>query len=88
MADEQTDDQYLVWSNEHRGWWRAGRCGYTPGLAEAGRYSREAAIEICRDAIPSSTNVGTISEIPVKVEDVTDFLKGQMIPGALLHGDR
>jgi hypothetical protein len=83
---EASDDQYLVWSNEHRAWWRAGHCGYATGLREAGRYSRDQAIEICRDAIPTAMHVGTISEIPVRAADVTDFLKGQMVPSALMNG--
>lgn len=85
---DTAEDQYLVWSNEHRGWWGPGRCGYTPGISNAGRYTREQAIEICQDAIPTAMHVGTISEIPVRAVDVTDFLKGQMIPAAILFGDR
>jgi hypothetical protein len=34
---------FLVWSNEHGGWWRKGGYGYTLDLAVAGRYSQEAA---------------------------------------------
>ena len=85
---DASEDQYLIWSNEHRGWWRAGRCGYTPGLMDAGRYTRDQAIEICGDAIPSAIAVGTISEIPVRASDLTDFLKGRLIPGAIMTGDR
>jgi hypothetical protein len=43
---------YLVWSNEHAGWWAQGRFGYTTDVAKAGRYTRERAIEICRNALP------------------------------------
>jgi hypothetical protein len=85
---EPSEDQYLVWSNEHRGWWRAGRCGYTPGLMDAGKYSRAQAIDICREAIPSAMYIGTISEIPVRASDVTEFLKGQIIPAAVMRGER
>jgi hypothetical protein len=31
---------FLVWSNEHRMWWRGGHRGYTDSIEEAGRYSR------------------------------------------------
>lgn len=41
-------EEYLVWSNQHRMWWRPGSKGYTPELAEAGRYSRDEAIKISR----------------------------------------
>lgn len=84
----EADDQYLIWSNEHRAWWRADRFGYAPGLCNAGRYTREQALQICRDAIPTAMSVGSVSEIPVRAVDVTDFLKGQMIPAAVMDGGR
>jgi hypothetical protein len=85
---EASDNQYLIWSNEHRAWWGPGHCGYTRGLRDAGRYSRDQAIQVCRDAIPTAMHVGTISEIPVRAADVTDFLKGQMVPGTIMDGAR
>jgi hypothetical protein len=30
---------YLIWSNDHGGWWGPGRGGYTTSLERAGRYS-------------------------------------------------
>ena len=60
--------EYLIWSNQHSMWWRPDSKGYTPELAEAGRYSRGEAIEISRGRdfwrafeLPR--------EIPVLVED-------------------
>lgn len=41
---------WLIWSNEHGAYWRAGRAGYTKDVAEAGRYSTKAAQAICREA--------------------------------------
>lgn len=41
---------YLIWSNEHRAWWRPGRQGYTTSIHEAGSYTRENALEICKGA--------------------------------------
>jgi hypothetical protein len=78
-------DIYLVWSNEHRGWWRHGSHGYTPGLRDAGRYGRDQALEICRNAIPTAMHIGMISEIPVRLVDVEEFLKDQMVPAAILR---
>lgn len=42
------DDLFIVWSNEHRAFWRPHRCGYTTHIEDAGRYSEEEAIAICR----------------------------------------
>jgi hypothetical protein len=81
-------DEYLIWSNEHRGWWRPDSRGYSPGLREAGRYTREQAMRICREAVFTSMHVGMISEIPVRACDIADFLKGQMVPAAVFDGAR
>lgn len=40
----------LIWSEEHRRWWRPGWRGYTDQIAEAGRYTEEVAATIVRDA--------------------------------------
>jgi hypothetical protein len=44
------DKKYLIWSNEHGAWWSLNRRGYTRTTAEAGRYNKEDALEICKDA--------------------------------------
>jgi len=80
-----TDDLYLIWSNEHRGWWKPGGYGYASGLAYAGRYSRDNALRICRDAIPQAGHVGLISEIPVRLADVEEFLTGQRCPSVIFE---
>lgn len=72
------DDIYLVWSNEHKAWWGPAYHGYVEGLRKAGRYTRSQALAICRDAIPTAMHVGIISEIPVRLVDVVDFLRGQI----------
>lgn len=41
---------YLVWSNQHRMWWRADLCGYTDSIEEAGRYQRHEAERIVASA--------------------------------------
>jgi hypothetical protein len=43
---------YLIWSTEHDGWWGPGGLGYVRHVGEAGRYTREEALEICRNALP------------------------------------
>jgi hypothetical protein len=75
---------YLIWSNEHRAWWGPGERGYVQRLGDAGRYSRDVALEICRRALPSATGIGMFAELPVRVDDVGEFLRGQMLFGELL----
>lgn len=78
-------DVYLVWSNEHRAWWGPGEHGYVRELKRAGRYSRVQALAICRRAIPTSMHIGgMLAELPVRLDDVTDFLAGQMVPEGVL----
>lgn len=43
-------DLWLVWSNEHRGWWSPGRVGYVQSRKAAGRYTYDDALEIVRSA--------------------------------------
>lgn len=60
---------YLIWSNEHRAWWRPDSQGYTVNMGGAGRYSREDALRICalgRDGWGARTGP---SEIPVVEAD-------------------
>lgn len=37
---------WVIWSEEHGGWWMPGAMGYTRSLREAGRYTEERAKEI------------------------------------------
>lgn len=76
-------ENYLIWSNEHRGWWRPGSHGYSSNLRHAGRYSRGNALRICREAIPTAMHTGLIAEIPVREADVLEFLQGQMLPATI-----
>lgn len=41
---------WLIWSNEHNGWWRANRQGYCHFRKDAGKYTYEQALEICANA--------------------------------------
>lgn len=47
---EELRGQRVIWSNEHRAWWRPNRNGYCTQLFGAGLYSPEEADEICRRA--------------------------------------
>lgn len=80
-------DKYLIWSNEHRGWWRAGSRGYTRGLRDAGHFDRDLALQICRNAIPTAPRIGYISEIPVRLADVQAFTADYVLPKVITHDD-
>lgn len=78
---------YLVWSNEHDGWWKSGGWGYATGLADAGLFTREEALLICRNALPTAGHLGRISEIPVRLADVEEFIKGAIVPACVVRGE-
>lgn len=42
--------EYLIWSEEHRSWWRPHSRGYTDQMPQAGRYPAHVAAQIVRDA--------------------------------------
>ena len=77
-------DEYLVWSNEHNAWWGPGEMGYVRRVADAGRYTRDHALRICRRALGTAGHLGRFAELPVRLRDVEDFVRGQMIPGRLM----
>jgi hypothetical protein len=75
-GDERGETPYVIWSNEHRGWWGPARRGYVPDLESAGCYTREAAMLICYEAGPSSLRMGrgpgggiVPAEIAMRLED-------------------
>ncbi len=43
-------DLWLVWSNEHRGWWAPDHKGYVQSRKAAGRYTYDEALAIVRGA--------------------------------------
>ena len=57
---------WLIWSNEHRAWWRGGGNGYTVQVSQAGLYSEADALDICARAIPgTASQLGMLPEVPV-----------------------
>ncbi len=64
-----TEPLYLVWSNEHGCWWRPNSCGYTTDRAQAGRYTKAEADDICRHA-RSHTEGEPPPEVAYPEEDV------------------
>ena len=67
---------YLIWSNEHHGWWRSDEAGYAIRSELAGRYTRERAIAICVKAMPGTmTKLHMFPEIPVRADDMREVLQ-------------
>lgn len=65
------DEQYLVWSNEHRAWWRPNSRGYTRDIRFAGRYSRAEAIDISGTARSGWTDPARFpDELPINIQDL------------------
>lgn len=65
---------YLVWSNQHRAWWRPKSAGYTDDVKRAGRYSRAEAISISfrgRDGWGSPKDIP--DELAIAERDVPAF---------------
>jgi hypothetical protein len=66
-----SDEQYLVWSNEHRAWWRPKSAGYTRDVRKAGRYDRQTAIEISGTARRGWTEPNMLpDELAINVQDL------------------
>lgn len=42
--------RYLIWSFEHRAWWKSGGWGYTTATHKAGTFSLAEATKICDQA--------------------------------------
>ena len=62
MIDEST---HLIWSNEHRGWRRLGGLGHSVHVDEAGRFTRQQALEECRRALVGWRPGTPYPDIPV-----------------------
>ena len=84
LARVQDFPDYLVWSNEHRAWWGPFHAGYVKRVSDAGRYTRQQALDICQRALGTAGQMGIFAELPVRLRDVEDFVRGQMIPGRLM----
>lgn len=64
-------EEYLVWSNEHGGWWRPENAGYSRDIREAGRYTHREAMVICARSIPGiPAKHGVLAELPVRIVDL------------------
>ena len=68
-------NQYLIWSNEHKGWWGPQRQGYVARVEDAGVYNQVAALQISTDAIAGRRGNEPLPEIPVRLEDIQFILQ-------------
>lgn len=68
------DDLYLIWSNEHAGWWGPGSGGYVQRIENAGRYSHDAAMLICCEAMLGRRGFDPLPEFPVRLADAEHML--------------
>jgi hypothetical protein len=73
-----SEDRYLIWSNQHRSWWRSNSYGYTRDIASAGYYSRAEAMHICLNALGSRTEAP--DELPIRLVDAEEFAAALMKP--------
>jgi hypothetical protein len=65
-------NEYLIWSNEHRAWWRSDSKGYTLHVDTAGRYSRAEAIKISSHAHRGWQAGRVPDKIPVLAADALE----------------
>lgn len=81
-AKPANEGLYLVWSNQHRAWWRPNSAGYTDDVKRAGRYSRAEAISISfrgRDGWDSPK--GVPDELAIAERDVPVFTASDSTTG-------
>ena len=64
---------YLIWSLEHSAWRGPRGAGYTRRQSEAEQYTRAEAIDICTEAMPGTTRLGALPELPVAVADLKEM---------------
>lgn len=70
---EEPEDNYLIWSNEHRAWWGWNHRGYTNRIAKAGRYSRVDALRICNGANYSWDENTNPDDLPILEKDALEL---------------
>lgn len=73
MENDDHNLTHLIWSNEHRGWWKPNSRGYTKDLLQAGLYSQEQARKITSDSSYWWKTEGSFvitEELPVCIADL------------------
>lgn len=67
MFVKSNENEYLIWSVGHNAWWKGGEFGYTTDRTNAGIYTFDKAIEICKRANFALTNEEKPNEAMVPV---------------------
>lgn len=68
------EQKYLIWSLEHKSWWGANHCGYTPFSEAAGKYSFEEAKKILAESNPRFCQTPSETMIPAWEESTIGVL--------------
>lgn len=71
---------WLIWSNEHRAWWRANGQGYTATVADAGRYTLHEGKNICHEAGTMDMYPNATTQIPAEVLVISPEATGALSP--------
>lgn len=74
---------YLVWSNQHRAWWRPEAAGYSVSIEGAGLYTRAEAIEIAATSRDGWSMGRVPDEIAVSLADIPEHIRAAVLA---LHG--
>lgn len=75
---------YLIWSTQHRAWWRPEAAGYSVSIEGAGLYTRAEAIEIAA-TLRDGWSMGRVvpDEIAVALADIPEHIRAAVLA---LHG--
>lgn len=61
---------WLIWSNEHMGWWGCNSRGYVESINKAGRYKFDEAVEICKSGTMKCSRFGGVIPKEIMVPDL------------------
>ena len=60
--------------NRHRAWWGSNQWGYVEHIADAQRYSRNEALEVCLATMPARRDQ-PVNDVPVRFDDMELLLR-------------
>lgn len=71
--------EYLIWSNQHRAWWRPEAAGYSVSIEGAGLYSRAEAMEIAATSRDGWSMGRVPDEIAVSLADIPAHIRAAVL---------